>query len=461
LLFNADARLCRRLIQEILPELRLLDPACGSGNLLVALHQRLTEIFSILTGYIQQTQDTQLQIWRDGLATDPAAGSTAGSTETAASIPPNLIQNLQKRILKHNLYGVDLAVSAAETTRFQLLLHIVATAQHPQDIEPLVDLAFNIRDGNSLIGFITVDEERFDQVNKASAGSVLQGDLLQPLAANGYQNILTEKNLIFEHYKSRNQLLARARIIPEYARTALLREEIFNLDTVAQNKLDTLLLSHMSQQLGIQYKAAQLTDKPQRRSLTLEDIDVLQPFHWGYHFNAIIKKGGFDVVVCAPPWGAFKPTADEFLQTFQDLAAAKGVSVRSLKTSKAALIKGDPEVTQAWLFYQDQYAYVADYFYRSEHYAHQNPTDNGKLIRNQLKRERLFVERCFNLLSPNGIGALLLPDKLLEDEKARTLAHFLQAQAKITELNRDERNTAIVIWEMKDGTKSTKRDMSL
>ncbi|MGB7251083.1 MAG: hypothetical protein WBC73_19275, partial [Phormidesmis sp.] len=115
LLFNADARLCRRLIQEILPELRLLDPACGSGNLLVALHQRLTEIFSILTGYIQQTQDTQLQIWRDGLATDPAAGSTAGLTGTAASIPPNLIQNLQKRILKHNLYGVDLSVSAAET----------------------------------------------------------------------------------------------------------------------------------------------------------------------------------------------------------------------------------------------------------------------------------------------------------------------------------------------------------
>ncbi|MBE9064930.1 hypothetical protein [cf. Phormidesmis sp. LEGE 11477] len=70
-LFNADARLCRRLIQEILPALRVLDPACGSGDLLVAFHQRLTEIFSILTGYIQQTQDAQLKIWRSGLVDMP------------------------------------------------------------------------------------------------------------------------------------------------------------------------------------------------------------------------------------------------------------------------------------------------------------------------------------------------------------------------------------------------------
>ena len=223
-----------------------------------------------------------------------------------------------------------------------------------------------------------------------------------------------------------------------------LKEDILRLDINAQQKLDELLLNQMSQQLGIQYKAAQLTEKPQRRPLTLEDIDILQPFHWGYHFNTILEKGGFDIVVCDPPVGAFKPTTAGFFQKFRDLADVKGVSVRSLKTSKQALAKGDPEIAQAWLFYQDQYAYVADYFYRSEQYAHQNPTVEGKTTRNQLSRERLFVEQCFNLISDRGLYAIVLSEKLSEQPKAQALQDFLQTKAKLAELDSHESSTIMI-----------------
>ncbi|MEL6775823.1 MAG: DNA methyltransferase [Cyanobacteria bacterium J06597_16] len=421
ILFNADAKLCRRLIQEILPELRILDPACGSGNFLTGLYQRLIEIFSNLTGYIQQTQSTQLKIWHSSLSEerDPEQANT--------------LNTLQRRILKNNLYGVELAPEQAESARFQLLLHITSIARTTQNVEPLPDLTFNILTGNSLVGFITVDEERFDQVNTSGEDSILQGNLLQPLAADGYQTILAGKNLALEHYKSRNKMLAEARNVPEYARAALLRAEIAKLDMQAQQKLDALLLNYMSQQLGIQYKSTQLTDKPQRHPLTVEDIDILQPFHWGYHFSKIIKKGGFNIVVCAPPAGAFKPTVAEFLQTFQDLAKAKGLTEASFKTSKPALAKGNPDVAQAWLFYQNQYAYVADYFYRSEQYAHQNPTSNGKLVRNQLAKERLFVERCFDLTAADGIAALVLHNKLSTEVKAQTLVQYLKEHVQFQE----------------------------
>jgi hypothetical protein len=440
-LFNATPTVCRRLVQEVLPALRILDPACGSGHILAVMNQRLLEISSLLTGYLQQTQDTQLKIWQLDL-TAPAdmAPSALEQAEKARAETANhtLLLNLQKRLLKDNLYGVDISPGAVETAHFQLLLHVVAIAQQPSDIEPLIDLSFNIMTGNSLIGLIAVDEERFDQVgvdptNSAGILNVLQGNLLQPLAADGYQTILAEKNLALEHYKSRNQLLAKASHIPDYARSSLLRVEIAHLDAKAQNKLNALLLNHMSQQLGIQYKAMQLTDKPERRLLTLEDIDILQPFHWGYHFNNIIQRGGFDGVVCNPPWGAFKPTAEEFFQRFQDLAQSKGMSAKTLKTSKQALAKGDPEVAQAWLFYQEQYAYVADYFYRSEQYAHQNPTVSGKYVRNQLAQERLFVEQCFNLLALNGIGLLTLPTQLLAEPKAETLLDYLNLNAQCDE----------------------------
>ena len=442
-LFNADTKLCRHLIQEVLPELRILDPACGSGNLLVALHQRLTEIFSILVAYIETTQDTQLKIWQSAL------------TESTTSAKSDPLQTIQRRILKNTLYGVDLSAGATETAQMQLLLHTVATAQQPVEIEPLPDLIFNILSGNSLIGLITVDEESFDRVNQGETGGVLQGNLLQPLVADSYQTILAEKVLTLEHYKSRNQKLADARDIPHYARAAMLREDIARLDAIAQHKLDNLLLNHMSQQLGIQYKAMQLTEKPQRQQLTLEDIDILKPFHWGYHFNKIIRRGGFDGIVCAPPWGVFKPTAEAFLQQFQDLAETKNVSAKTLKTSKQALLDGDPEIAQAWLFYQDQYAYVSDYFYRSEQYAHQNPLVKGKPVRQQIARERLFVEQCFNLLAPHGVGVVVLPSQLLEVERAKSLYQFLQENTQYKEQVWGEASEEVAIAQWKMSSTST------
>lgn len=461
-LFNATPVLCRRLIQEILPNLRILDPACGSGNVLAAINQRLVEIFSILTGYIQQNQDTQLKIWKSGLIEQSEEQADVESPEKESEkAARNLLLGIQKRVFKNNLYGVDILAGAVETAHFQLLLHSVALAEpllaknpneahNPQETEPLPDLSFNIMPGNSLIGLIDVDEERFDQVNSAGTLNVLQGNLLQPLAADGYQTILAGKNLALEHYKSRNQLLAKARHIPDYARASLLREEIAQLDAKAQTKLNTLLLNYMSEQLGIQYKAMQLTDKPERRLLTLEDIDILQPFHWGYHFNDIVQQGGFDGVVCVPPWGAFKPTAEEFFQRFQDLAEAKGMNAKTLKTSKQALAKGDPEIAEAWLFYQEQYAYVADYFYRSEQYAHQNPTANGKAVRNQLVRDRLFVERCFYLLKDGGIGAMVLPEKLSENERAKTLQDFFSDNMDCSEFSSNQpMKIEGMVWRMR------------
>lgn len=441
-LFNADDKVCRYLAESVLPNLRILDPACGSGNLLVSVYQDLTEIFCNLIGYKQQNQNAQTKAWRIELSEDIERHQNSQS-------PTGLLQAIQTHFLKNNLYGVDISIQAVEATIFQLSLHTISTAEHRQDIEPLVDLSFNVLVGNSLIGLIDVDSERFERSQKSSSSSVMQGDLLQPLVADSYQTILSEKNLAVEHYKFRNQMLANARNIPDYARAALLKEDILRLDIKAQQKLDRLLLNQMSQQLGIQYKAAQLDRKPQRRPLTLEDIDILQPFHWGYHFNTIIEQGGFDIIVCMPPRATFKPTATEFLQKFQDLAAAKGINARSLKTSKQALSQSDPEIAQAWLFYQDQYAYVADYFYRSEQYEHQNPKVAGKTTRNQLSRERLFVERAFNLLSRQSICAIVLSEALSKQPKSQALNSFLQREASVVERDikpSQDSETILIIW---------------
>ncbi len=439
-LFTADAWLCRRLIQDILPTLRILDPACGSGQLLVAFHQRLTEIFSILTGHIQQNQDAQLKIWRSGLVEMPEDKDMAEPADS-------FVQAFQKRILSNLLYGVDISEDAVESTRLYLLLHLVQTATQPKEIEPLLDLDFNLLTGDALMGFVTVDEERFDQINQAGSERILQGNLLQPLAADSYQMILSEKNIALEHYQSKTVLLAKTHNVPRYARAALLKAEILALDQKAQKKLDTLLLNYMGQQLGIRYRITQLADRPRHRPLAQQDIERLQPFHFGYHFNAIVKAGGFDIVACHPPHGTFHPTVADFIQQFPTLATAANVSEKTFKTSKPALAKADPKVSAAWMSYRDQFAYMSDYFRRSELYAYQK-SEVGDKGRSQLAMERLFVERCSHLLSPEGLGIAVVPATSFTEAEATRLYQMLRSSNGFGEFTYDAKPSEmlVMVW---------------
>ncbi len=441
-LFSIDSGQCRHLIQEILPTLRILDPACGSGHFLAAFHHRLTEIFSILSGYIQQYQDAQLKIWRSGLL-----------KATANNQDAHLVQNIQKRILSNTIYGVDISTDAIENVRLYLTMHWVAMATEVSTIEPLLDLDFNLLSGNALVGFITVDEESFDQINRAGSESILQGNLLQPLAANSYQMILSEKNIALEHYQSRTMLLAAAHSVPSYARIALLKEEILGLDQRAQQKLDRLLFNHMSQQLGIRCRVTQLEGKPRYRPLSQQDVERLQPFHFGYHFNDSIKRGGFDIVVCQPPEGWFNPTVAEFVQQFPTLARQHRLSQKTLKTSKTALIQAKTDVAAAWIDYRDQYAYATDYLQRSKLYACQNP-EARKSTRTKLARERLFVERCSRLLAPGGFGAMAISIARWRELGEAALLPLLQnlgAENELgIELQPDEGNeVGAVVWQQR------------
>ena len=62
-----------------------------------------------------------------------------------------------KSIVLNNLYGVDIMKEATEICKLRLFLKLVAQLASYDQIEPLPDIDFNIRAGNALVGFSSVD----------------------------------------------------------------------------------------------------------------------------------------------------------------------------------------------------------------------------------------------------------------------------------------------------------------
>jgi len=126
-------------------QLRLLDPACGSGSFLIGAYQYLLD-------------------WhRDWYVND-------GPEKNAAGRQPALFQTAKgdwrlttaarKQILLNNIFGVDIDPQAVEVTKLSLLLKVLE-GENEQSISQqlkffhgraLPDLGNNIKCGNSLIG---------------------------------------------------------------------------------------------------------------------------------------------------------------------------------------------------------------------------------------------------------------------------------------------------------------------
>ncbi len=58
----------------------------------------------------------------------------------------------------NNLYGVDIMEEAVEICKLRLFLKLVAQLDRSEQIEPLPDIDFNVRAGNTLVGFTSLQE---------------------------------------------------------------------------------------------------------------------------------------------------------------------------------------------------------------------------------------------------------------------------------------------------------------
>ncbi len=432
LLLQLNGAQCTQLLTEILPNLTLLDPACGSGAFLVAAMKTLINIYSAVVGQSKQFLDSfqgkeKLTQWF-----------------TEANTHPSLDYYIKKRIITDNLYGVDIMEEATEIAKLRLFLALVASAKTVKELEPLPNIDFNIMAGNSLIGLIRVDSNAFDQLSpkkaKQTGGVAVQKHLFQPVAVQGsflpmlasseYDRILQEKNQSIALYKQHAFELGAIQGTAQEDRLLFLRKHIEQLNQESQQKLNQILLDEFSQKLGIKYEEAQPTGKPQKRVLKITDINNLEPFHWGYHFDSVFAKGGFYAIITNPPWEIFKPNAREFFLQHNELVRKSKMDIKVFEKEQKKLLQ-KPEIAQAWCEYQSKFPYVSSYYRSAEQYKNQISIINGKKAGTDINLYKLFLEQCFNLLRKGGKCGIILPTGVYTDLGAKQLREMLFSECEL------------------------------
>ncbi|MGE0825388.1 MAG: DNA methyltransferase [Candidatus Binatia bacterium] len=404
LLLNLDAPLCKQLLLEILPNLSLLDPACGSGAFLVAAMRTLINLYSAIIGKIEFIHDRTLSEW----------------LKDAHAKHPSLSYFIKKRIITDNLFGVDIMEEAVEIAKLRLFLVLVASAQTVEQLEPLPNIDFNILAGNSLIGLMRVNDEDFERRHA-------QGDLFRKT----YSQLLAEKNRLIDTYR-------HAATYSEDLRA--LRDNIEKTKREASVTLNEILFDEFTKQLKIKFEQATWDEskkkegKPKKRDLRIADIVALHPFHWGYEFDEIInKRGGFDIIITNPPWEIFKPQAKEFFAEHSDLVTKNKMTIKEFEKEQAKLLK-DSEIRSAWLEYQSRFPHVNLYFRNAPQYKNQIGVINGKKQITDINLYKLFLEQCFNLLRLEGHCGIVIPSGIYTDLGSKQLRELLLSQTEITGL---------------------------
>ena len=123
------------IVNELLHEVKICDPAIGSGAFPVGLMNEIVRARYALSAYGEANPDRK-------------------------------IYNFKKHCIKESIYGVDIDSNAVEIAKLRLWLSLIVDEDDLDSIEPLPNLDYKIVCGNSLIGVDHEDMFVLNSLNK-------------------------------------------------------------------------------------------------------------------------------------------------------------------------------------------------------------------------------------------------------------------------------------------------------
>ena len=265
-------------------EVTVLDPTCGSGAFLFAALNILEPLYEICLDRMEEFHCKNGKLFKDELA------------EIKDKFRSNQKYFVYKNIILRNLYGVDIMHEATEIARLRLFLKMMAVVDvDPYDenlgLDPLPDIDFNIRCGNTLVGYATEKEIQDGLVN---------GDMFAYVELKKrIEDEMTKASAAFDYFR-REQL----NLLGSHADLIKAKKEI--------NQRLAAIRVLLDRQLYATNGGGKTYDQWHKDT---------QPFHWYTEFYPVMaQRGGFDVIIGNPPYVEYTKVKEYRINGYKTLS---------------------------------------------------------------------------------------------------------------------------------------------
>ena len=433
---------------EAVLNLKVLDPAMGSGHFLVTAVDFLSDYIAELVEYVPAVPE-----WLDGAYVSPLV-------ERVAAIRRDILQRahesnwvmdetlltdqaiIRRMVLKRCIYGVDKNPLTVELAKVSLWLHSFTVGA------PLSFLDHHLRCGDSLIGLRVVEAR--EELLRLGGG----GGLFAMGAIRGAETATAGMQLIEEMSDAD---------IAEVQESATLFLGVEDTTAELRSLLDFLtglgwLTAGMKQRERTAFEAplgdalAQRPDDAYRLLAQGRFVDESLPpraftdvwdraksiaeregfLHWEAAFPGVWHgwqdarpQGGFDAVIGNPPWDRIKLQEVEWFATRlpniarAPTAAARSTGIRRLRASGATLAAEFDTAKEA-----------AESLGRLVRASGHYPLLGG----GDINLYSLFVERAMGLVKPDGFVGLLTPSGIYGDLTAAAFFKSVSTDGRVSGL---------------------------
>ena len=427
---------------EAVLDLKVLDPAMGSGHFLVSAVDFLSDYVAELVEYVPAVPE-----WVEGEYESPVVKRIAAiredilrrAAESEWVIDESLLTDqaiIRRMVLKRCIYGVDKNPLTVELAKVSLWLHSFTVGA------PLSFLDHHLRCGDSLIGMrVQGSIEELNRLSGLFATSAIQQ---AENATAGMQLIEEMSDADVAEVRESASLFREVEATTGPMRGLLdflcgLRWLTAGMKKKERTEFESPLVDFLEQNSENAYKLLALGPgavndvKPGNFEGSEAGFETLWSkaravanrerfLHWEVAFPGVWRgwqdvrpQGGFDAVIGNPPWDRIKLQEVEWFATrapelaLAPTAAARRQGIRRLRRQGAPLADQFDEAKER-----------ADKLGRVVRGSRDYPLLGG----GDINLYSLFVERAMALVKPDGFVGLLTPSGIYAD---KTAAKFFQS----------------------------------
>ena len=304
----------RNEANNIINDLKICDPAVGSGHFLVSALNEMIAIKSDLK--ILQDRDSRrlkeyhFEVVNDELIVTDEDGELFEYNPTnkeSQRIQETLFHEKQT-IIENCLFGVDLNPNSVKICRLRLWIELLKNAYYKNEteLETLPNIDINIKCGNSLISRFALDADLKQALKKSASKWTIES---YRLAVDTYRNAQSkEQKREMERLINEIKTNFRSEISqndPKVKRLRNINGELFSLTN--QGQLFELTKKEKAEWNN---KIEKLTAEAKKLETAIEEIKSNKifdnAFEWRFEFPEVLDDNGdfvgFDVVIGNPPY---------------------------------------------------------------------------------------------------------------------------------------------------------------